>query len=283
MSWVTSQLVRSAALIHADVALIFIFLFRVVHEFWAQGMCSPFAVTLREIPNKVTAANCHKHPDFYPQMTFMDPAKYAKLAEYGPKQEFGYARTVADSIGQTLVEMVTRISLHPLGQSLRQMENISRAEFNTMWSNNDHVLWNLASVIDWQGQHGTVGKHLGFINPWDPNRPTFTKRTLGLSTNTLHLEPAPSSSTILPPEEQLASWSYASGDARAMSGHAFLSENKEGGSKDKIKTRGAPGSEKLELEQAVTRNLFEDEDEVMGFPDVLPAEFKLGKKNMKVS
>ena len=59
----------------------------------------------------------------------------------------------------------------------------------------------------------------------------------------------------------------------------YLAENKDAGTKDKIKTRRDSGQEKLEIEQAVTRNLFEDEDEVMDFPDVLPAEFKL---NMKV-
>ena len=244
-------------------------------------MTSPFAVTLREIPNKVTAANCHNDPDFFPQTTFMDPAKYFKLDEYGPKQEFGYARTVADSIGQTLSEMVTRISLYPLGQSLRQMENISQAEFNTMWLNNDHVLWTLASVLDWQGKPGTVAKHLGFFSPWDPNRPTFTKRIFRRLT---HQEPAPPSPTVSPAGEQSASWTYASSEERAMSGHAYLAENKEGGTiKDKIKTRGAPDSAKVELGQTFTRNLFEDEDEIMGFPEVMPSEFKLGKKNMKVS
>lgn len=59
----------------------------------------------------------------------------------------------------------------------------------------------------------------------------------------------------------------------------YLAENKDAGTKDKIKTRRDSGQEKLEIEQAATRNLFEDEDEVMDFPDVLPAEFKL---NMKV-
>jgi hypothetical protein len=68
-------------------------------------------VALRQITHKVTSSNCHNHPDFFPQVAFMDPAKYSKLPEHGPKQEFGYARTIADSIGQTLIEMVCHISL----------------------------------------------------------------------------------------------------------------------------------------------------------------------------
>lgn len=64
-------------------------------------------------------------------------------------------------------------------------------------------------------------------------------------------------------------------DSAAKSGHAFISETKDSRPKDKAKTRGTPVLDKDEASGDC------EENGLQQFPDVLPAEFKLGKKKMK--
>ena len=65
-------------------------------------------------------------------------------------------------------------------------------------------------------------------------------------------------------------------DSVAKSGHAFISETKGSKLKEKVKTRGTAAPI-----QEDKPGCCDDDDQLQEFPDILPMEFKLGKKLMK--
>lgn len=249
----------------------------VVHEFLQESMHSPFAQKLQETVMAVDMAHSLKHPQFLSETTFLNPTKHIQA----PNRErviWGYTRIITDSISLTLVRIISTLSLFPLGHdSAKQMENISLMDFDKMWLTVDTTLWTLAEQLDKPGETGTVAKHFGLFDPTDPRRPTFAKSLFkylnpaGPKQLQLESSPAVTQFSVPLPAEQNAA-------ARIKSGHSYVVENQES-SKEKVKTRKAP---EFGQAQVTPRTLFEDEEDAVNFPDMLPTEYKLGKKVMKV-
>lgn len=251
-----------------------------MHEFLQQSDHSPFAQKLQETVVAVDMADCLKHPQFLSEITFMDPKKQVQ-APNREREIWGYTRVIADSISRTLVRIISTLSLFPLDLSVNQMENISLMDFDKMWLTVDTTLWTLAGQLDRPGEAGTVAKHFGLFDPTDPHRPTFAK-SLFKSLNPagpkqLQLKGSPA---VIPLPAQLPAEQDAM--ARVKSGHSYVVENQELWNKEKVKTRKVPESGQVQVTPTLSRTLFEDEEDAVNFPDTLPAEYKLGKKVMKV-
>jgi hypothetical protein len=255
--------------------------FPIVHEFLQQAMTSAFAQKLQETVVAVDMSNCLKHPEFLKETTFMDPRKY-RQAPHHRRAIWGYTQAVTDSISTSWVDVISKLSLFPLGVSEKQLKNLSLAHFDEMWLTFDTTFWALSGQLDRPGEAGTVAKHFGLFNPADPGRPTLAK-SLVKHPNPVRPKQVQVECTSVPvaplavplnPEQNATE--------RAKSGHSYISETQELRNKGKVKTRKAPETGHAEAIPPPARNLFEDEEDAINFPDALPTEFKLGKKVMKV-
>jgi hypothetical protein len=149
--------------------------------------------------------------------------------------------------------------------------NLCPMTFDAMWCEVDRSLWATARSLDRLGEPGRVAKELGLVDPYDPNKPSFTAniyRLFELSEANRQREAVVVS--VAPVAEAVPMATPI--DSAAKSGHAFISETKDSRPKDKAKTRGTPVLDKDEASGDC------EENGLQQFPDVLPAEFKLGKK-----
>jgi len=140
-------------------------------------------------------------------------------------------------------------------------------------------LWDVAKNFDRQDDPGRVAKEFGLIDPNDPEKPTYTNDVFKL------LEARSQTAAISPvapkPSPFVDGFPVATlNDSTVKSGHAFVSESEYSKPKEKPKTRGTAISDTAE--DGVEEGIDDDEEDSQSFPDVLPAQFKLGKRLMKV-
>ncbi|KAJ7074709.1 hypothetical protein C8F01DRAFT_1101576 [Mycena amicta] len=157
------------------------------------------------------------------------------------------------------------------GLNKEKME-MPREVFNELWRRVDEQLWSFAASLDRKGEEGRVAREYGLWNPKDPKRPVATMYTF----REIELEiikGVPLKAKTTPAYVQPESIPIArSGESAARSGHAYVA-NKPG-SKEKVKTRG---------EASKNDTLVDAEpEEVKILPELLPIEFKLGKKVLKL-
>lgn len=259
----------------------------IAHEFYCQAVDSAFGQKLKDRASAIGSAQSLHEPYFLSQVTFMDPKK-AIPQEERRGEDWGYAKTLMNSLGYTWLGIVSQITLKPLGQTREQMENISPTQFDAMWKSVDNTLWHASILFDKSGQKGVSAKHFGLFNPNDPLRPTYGKYLFSFldpaNTRRLLTDTLAASSPITPISPRITPFPK---DTFAQSGHSYIAESKdtEARQTQKVKSRGAPGFGLQEPSvQATAKQLddTEDDSEYLDFPDVLPSEFKLGKKVMKV-
>jgi hypothetical protein len=147
---------------------------------------------------------------------------------------------------------------------------------DAMWERTDRNLWAAAKDLDKRGHSGTVAKRFGLVNPDDPKKPKFTGFNMQRR-NALLLQAA---TTPAPAPTPRAPFVPVAGprDTGVQSGHAYAADKKDSLPKEKTKTRAT-------VKQDDTND--DDDEEVEEVPeqeflDVLPPEFKIGKKVMKV-
>lgn len=164
-----------------------------------------------------------------------------------------------------------------------------------MWIEVDAAMMAMASTLDRDGadNKGRVAKAFGLLNPKDPNRPMTNKY---LFRSYIPQEEMPRFEEVV--EEVVTPTSVTSpslgrdapsipvaapSETMAKSGHAYVSEMvKEAGlSKEKVKTRKGPSVGVVAANDPGEDELDEAE-RLESLPDVLPAQYKLGKKVMKV-
>jgi hypothetical protein len=140
--------------------------------------------------------------------------------------------------------------------------------FDNMWLRINVALWKFSNELDRSGDEGTVAKKFGLFDPADPERPSCMQTALkeigALLSDLLrlHSDPPPPPSENIPTVESTV----------AASGHAYVSETRHLRAKEKVKTKGSALRTDLELAD-------EEEEEIL--PESLPADFKIGKKNIE--
>ncbi|KAJ7067760.1 hypothetical protein B0H15DRAFT_762473, partial [Mycena belliarum] len=149
--------------------------------------------------------------------------------------------------------------------------------FDDAWRAIDAALWEFSHAFDRSGQRGAVAKKFGLLDPADPNRVTAMQTLLcQVRAQMAERNPAPAP-TPAPPSPQVFSGQSVSADAEpspAESAHAYVADRaKHLRPKEKVKSKGTT-AEKVGNDPAA-----DEEEEEERLPDVLPKEFRLGKKN----
>ncbi|KAJ7074700.1 hypothetical protein C8F01DRAFT_1101528, partial [Mycena amicta] len=208
---------------------------------------------------------------------FMDPAKLDRV-------EPDYF-DMADEASRATRELQTKwneiahvITLDELLQIIQRRSGFAPFEnihlepemFNDMWFQIDKLLWDKAASLDRPGEAGRVASALGLLDPLDPKRPVANLIFLHAPEPiALPAAPRPIPAPYVP-HIPLASSTQSS----IQSGHAFVAGLLT--TKEKIKTRGQAPSQDEDKDEE------EQEEEQQAIPELLPTEFKLGKKVLKL-
>ncbi|KAJ7184451.1 hypothetical protein C8R46DRAFT_1064102 [Mycena filopes] len=263
--------------------------FAIVSEFRSQMKDSAFGQRLvRFAASKDT--QYLTDPTFFPNTTFMDPSKIDLLER--TSNDYVYARTIARSMGNTWLKITLQMRMSPFFTRCFPPPPPTSAEgektmmfYDNMWSLIDMGLWGFAAELDRKGEEGIVASKFGLFNPTDPERPSCMKALMakvgahlsrcprlrsqpqpGVAT---HQAPVPSS---VPP-------------TAGVSGHAYVSNTQHLRAKEKVKTKGVAVPEAAgDSPGPGTGDAGEEEEqeEEEELPDVLPKDFKIGKKLLKV-
>lgn len=160
--------------------------------------------------------------------------------------------------------------------------------FRRLWDNilKDVSVW--LRKIDRPETPGRAAEKLGLGYLYQPGAPPFSRAVIPPPNHTDSASTtteAPTTTAASPAEGYVETIPIATpGESVARSGHAYLSEiGEQSGVKEKVKTRKAPTATDTKADQEGVEPEEDEEDKAWtDLPDVLPVEFKLGKKTMKV-
>lgn len=158
--------------------------------------------------------------------------------------------------------------------------------FDSIWKRIDAELWRSAKSLDKPGHSGLVAKTFGLIDPSAPDRPTCTEHIFKSlqaeaeaiaqgKTSQLKAEMTPAPVTTYTNTIPVAGPT----ESAAQSGHKFVSEQQELKGKEKSKTRGTAAVPSGDMAQL---QIEDDASEIENLPDFLPANYKMGRKVLKV-
>jgi hypothetical protein len=249
-----------------------------VHEFTVNLFGSPFGVAMGRYANSIK--NYQDQPDFAPDKCFADPSK-TTVSLLTSRNLWSDAQVVNTCICRTWVQANETITVfQPLYDTITSMLSgpFSPTSFDEMWTKADQALWKVAQSLDRAGKQDLVAKQFGLVDPNDPNRPSFTQNPFQVHEGS---DGSSSQDTIVvpptPPQSFVENIPVATAvESVAKSGHAFISETKGSKLKEKAKTRGTAAPI-----QEDKPGCCDDDDQLQEFPDILPMEFRLGKKLMK--
>lgn len=152
-------------------------------------------------------------------------------------------------------------------------------DFDSIWSKADRILWDAAKRLDRKDEPGRVAKGLGLIDPEDPNRPSFSftlfKTFRDICQDEAEVAPA---TTSMPSAEAIPVATPV--ESAARSGHAYWSETKDNRPKEKTKTRGITVPDEIVIPEDDAED--DGDGDSQQFPDALPTQFKLGRRQIKV-
>ncbi|KAJ7449674.1 hypothetical protein FB451DRAFT_1287634 [Mycena latifolia] len=245
--------------------------YAIIHEFRAELCDSAFGEQLQKYAAS-KEANTSNDPDFQAEASFVDIAKLPE--EERTPHDFSTACVLSRAITQKWLGVITQQSMWDF---MPQIFLFIPPVVDAMWQNTDRNLWAAAKMLDKRGSSGAVAKRFGLVNPDDPNRPTFTGFLSNLQNPPrvpLRIQPA---TTPAPARAAPQIPVVSPRDTSVQSGHAYAAENKGSALKEKIKTKAAQP-------ESVVPDTAEDEEtpQEPEYPDVLPVEFKIGKKVMKI-
>ncbi|KAJ6497109.1 hypothetical protein C8R47DRAFT_1113871 [Mycena vitilis] len=251
----------------------------IASEFKAQMFDSAFGQRLMKFAESKDE-QCRKDPNFMSNTTFIDPSQIRWLGR--TSNDWAYARTINRSLGMTWLMTTNQTSFTgffmrcvPWPTSGPEREKLPFI-FDDLWRLVDYTLWESSKMLDRPDAKGTVARKFGLFNPADSERPTCVgkviKKAGAEAVERLQLRlkakrvPEPSPANLPPASEPTA----------AVSGHAYVTETQHLRAKEKVKTKGTAVPEV----PVANGEAEEDEEEVL--PEILPTEFKLGKKILKV-
>ncbi|KAJ7460843.1 hypothetical protein B0H11DRAFT_2057030, partial [Mycena galericulata] len=200
-------------------------------------------------------------------------------------QRLGICPYISRSVGNTWLATTNRMSMADFF-ILQQREKLPFI-FDSVWRLIDTALWEFSKALDRRGDLGIVARKFGLFDPADPERPSCMRALLkqcgAYMTERMRLSSAPGragkpsgSST----QHSIPSAAPGQGLTAAVSGHAYITGTKDLRPKEKVKTKGAAVSEKVDDGKFDDQEDSEEEERIS--PDFLPKDFKLGKKLLKV-
>jgi hypothetical protein len=226
---------------------------------------------------------CLEDPNFLTNTTFIDPSKIEWLGRNS--NDWAYARTINRSLGYTWLATTNKMSMAdffircipwPSGPEREKLLFV----FDSLWRRIDIALWDFSKALDRRSEQGTVAKKFGLFDPADPERPscmTAIVKLVGAHFSErlkLRLQPIPASQS----SSENTPAAAPEPTVHAASGHAYLTDTQHLRAKEKVKTRGLASHEVPRDSDLVAEE--EEEEEIL--PDVLPKDFKIGKKLLKV-
>ncbi|KAJ7034669.1 hypothetical protein C8F04DRAFT_1100580 [Mycena alexandri] len=213
-------------------------------------------------------------------MYFMDPAKLPRTGnEYWDKagevsrstREMEEAWNSA-AWGMSIDSLLQFIQTTQGPKGLDEAIVIPVPLFNIMWGHIDTYLWTKAAGLDRKGEEGRVAKAFGLFDPADPKRPMASEFLLRSLDPDLGI-PVKAQTTPAPYVQNIPV--AGPGDSIVQSGYAFVTGLLgKPAAKEKVKTRGEASTEDGEDSERA--------DELRALPEVLPTEFKIGKKVLKL-
>jgi hypothetical protein len=253
------------------------------NEFKAQMFDSAFGQRLIEFAESKDK-QCHEDPRFLPNVTFIDPSKLHWLPRNS--NDWSHARTIGRSLGTTWLETTNRMSMAdffirciPWPSSGAEREKLVFA-FDGAWLLIDTALWELSGALDRSGDKGTVARKFGLFDPADPDRPTVMKvilKQVGAHLAERWRLRLPANPVPPPHSEKPVPAAAIAESTVALSGHAYVSSTEHLRAKEKVKTKG---SALPQVSVDVDATGEEEAEEIL--PEVLPTDFKIGKKILKV-
>lgn len=263
------------------------FLYDFMHSDFGEGLKSHY-LSLASEPQGLASL-----PDFLPTILRMNP-NLIKPVNYWQRMSSpvgAFIRAETD----LLRAVIYPTNIYSLTQAYVSGPSISPTAFMEIfektWLEIDAAFYDGACRLDAPGASGSVAKSFGFYSPKDPERPSLTKSLFRmfdtmLSARNLKLEAA---TTPAPPRQTFKETIPVTspGESTATSGHAYRTEaaKEVAPKKKKKKTRKATDSvSEIKEPQVVVEEVVESDeaDRFDALPDVLPAEFKLGKKTLNV-
>ncbi|KAJ7186787.1 hypothetical protein C8R46DRAFT_1058034 [Mycena filopes] len=251
------------------------------NEFFTQFTTTPFGNRLMQYAGSLELYTTDRK-QMRTLMYFMDPAKLPQMdGEYWDK---------AGEVSRSIREMedawstaAWKMTADPLVKFLQESNGSTRFDesikipvsvFNEMWGHVDAYLWEIAAALDRKGEEGRVARAFGLFDPADPKRPLASEFLLRSLDPDLRVPVKPQTT----PAPYVQNISVAGpGDSMVQSGYAFVTGllGRSAPPKEKVKTRGETTSaeEGEDLERA---------EELRALPQVLPTEFKIGKKVLKL-
>ncbi|KAJ7764749.1 hypothetical protein B0H16DRAFT_1525636 [Mycena metata] len=212
----------------------------------------------------------------------MDPAKLPRTeSEYWDKA--GEVSRSTREVEEAWNTAAWGISIDPLLQFIQATQGPKGLDegivipvplFNTMWGHVDTYLWKQAAGLDRKGEEGRVAKAFGLFDPADPKRPMASEFLLRSLDPDLGI-PVKPQTTPAPYVQNIPVAGPA--DSIVQSGYAFLTGILgTPATKEKVKTRGETSTEDGDGEDS------ERADELRALPQVLPTQYKIGKKVLKL-
>ncbi|KAJ7222193.1 hypothetical protein GGX14DRAFT_388026 [Mycena pura] len=249
------------------------------YDFIDQFDTTPFGNRLIQYASALEAQTVD-HKQMRSIIYFMDPDKLPKAAEEYWDRAGEVSRSIREMEGVWSRE-AWKMSVEPLLLFIQLQQGprgfdgsvvIPLPLFNDMWGRVDDYLWNTAKKFDRKGEEGRVAKEFGLFNPADPKRPMASEFLLRSLDPELGLPMRPKTT----PAPYVQNIPVAGpGDSIVQSGYTYVTGLFSGTApKEKVKTRGEASAEEApEDEEAEERRVL---------PEVLPSEFKIGKKVLKL-
>jgi hypothetical protein len=259
--------------------------FAIAQSFNEELFGSPFGRAMRKYALAIITSESDA---LSPNVCFADPIKVGPITPIH-ENSWNDADTVTISICNKWIHIIDR-SL-TIWNLLRRMgplfvtrtETFLPRDFDEMWRDADQVLWKAAADWDRPNQPGRLATEFGLVDPADPRRPTFTEDIFRLLEAELAKQEKAAMPSVVPtPQPFVGSIPVTpSSKSTVQSGHAYLVASKEVHPRTKVKTRSTPTVDAgTEEDDPSARENVEDEEPIL--PIALPAEYKLGKRHLKV-
>ncbi|KAF7328969.1 hypothetical protein MVEN_02526900 [Mycena venus] len=255
------------------------------YEFLDQLNVTPFGMNLEQYAS-ILEAQMVDRKQMRSIMYFMDPAKLPTVAAEYWDQVGEVSRSIRQ-MEEAWARQTWRLSAEPLLKFIEAHQGpdglkinpksvpvIPLPLFNLMWLEVDLFLWLIAAQFDRQGEEGRVAREFGLFDPNDPKRPMASEFLLRSLDPELGIPVKPK--TTPAPASYVQNIPVArAGESIVQSGFTYVSGSSGSAPKEKVKTRGAALAEKPKED-------LEEEEEPPVLPEVLPTEFKIGKKVLKL-
>jgi hypothetical protein len=244
-----------------------------VYEFCSHVFGSPFGERLREHAMTFKGTGLQE-TDFVAEVHFMDASKLATVPKIQRDNLWGNAGAILASTMETWLQIMSDVTMWDLGFTTVFITGDKAslpAVVDAMWQRADQVLWDRAHSCDAPGEPGKLARSFGLFDPQDANRPSFAMFISRDPDEALQptTTPAPS---LHRTRASLSSASADLGNGASALGKLDGPPASEG--------HGANSLSRSEIGDILV-SLAED-NEHGALPENLPAQFKLGKKGLKV-